>query len=70
MFANQDNPWFEVYEAALLELDSEKLPERILAAKEAVQLRLKEIQGDSDHHAERQEIEDALNNLRTLERMK
>ena len=52
----------------MLELVPEKLPERVVAAKGAVHLRLKEIEGDSDHHAERQEIEDALNNLRVLER--
>lgn len=56
--------------AAVLELDLCKLPERIVAAREAVQLRLREIQGDTDHHAERQQIEDALSALRTLEREK
>ena len=70
MFADEDKPWFEVYKAAVLELDLQKLPGRIVAAKEAVQLRLKEIQGDTDHHAERQEIEDALSSLRILEREK
>ena len=69
MFA-EDKSWFEVYKAAVLELDPRKLPERIGAAKEKVRLRLEEIQGDSDHHAERQQIEDALNNLRVLEREK
>jgi len=54
----------------MLELDSEKLPERIVAARKAVQWRLKDIQGDPDHHAEREEIEYALNNLRILEREK
>lgn len=68
MFASEHKPWFEVYRAAMLELDSERLPERIVAAKEALRLRLKEIQGDTDHHAERQQIEDALSSLRTLER--
>ena len=70
MFESEDKPWFEVYKAAMLELDPEKLPERIVAAKGAVQLRLKDIQGDTNHHAERQQIEDALDNLRTLEREK
>ena len=68
MFASEDKPWFEVYKAAVL--DPQKLPGRIVAAKEAVQLRLMEIQGDTDHHAERQQIEDALTSLRTLEREK
>jgi hypothetical protein len=70
MFASEDKSWFEVYKAAVLELDLQKLPERIVAAKEAVQVRLKEIQGDTDHHAERQHIDDALSSLRTLEREK
>lgn len=70
MFASETKPWFEVYKAAVLELDPQKLPNRIVAAKEAVQLRLKEIQGDTDHHAERQQIEDALNSLRILEQEK
>lgn len=70
MFAIEDKPWFEVYKAAILELDRQKLPGRIVAAKEAVQLRLKDIQEDADHHAERQQIEDALSSLRTLEREK
>jgi PDZ domain len=50
--------------------DPRSLPERIVAAKEAVQSRLKDIQGESDHHEERQQIEDALNSLRILEREK
>jgi len=70
MFASEHEPWFDVYRAAMLELDSEKLPERIVAARKAVQWRLKDIQGDPDHHAEREEIEYALNNLRILEREK
>lgn len=69
MFA-EDKPWLEVYKVAMLELDPQKLPGRIIAAKEAIQLRLKGIQGDTDHHAERQQIEDAMSNLRTLEREK
>lgn len=70
MFPNEDKPWFELYKAAVLELDSQKLPGRIVAAKKSVQLRLIEIQGDTDHHAERQQIEDALSSLRALEREK
>ena len=70
MSGSEDKPWFEVYKGAVLELDPQKLPERIVAAKEAMQLRLKEIQGDTDHHAEREQMEDALSILRTLEREK
>ena len=70
MLISPDKLWFQFYKAAVLELDPRKLPERVVAAKDAVQLRLKEIEGDSNHHAERRQIEDALNNLRTLEREK
>ena len=70
MFANEDKPWFEVYKAAMLEIDPQKLPERVVAAREAILLRLKNIEGDADHHAERQQIDDALSGLRTLEREK
>lgn len=54
VFASEDKPWFERHKAAMLELDPQTLPGRIVAAKDAVQLRLKDIEGDSDHHAERQ----------------
>lgn len=69
MFA-EDKPWFQAYRAAILEIDPQKLPGRILAAKEAVRLRLKDIEHDTDHHVERHQIEDALNSLRMLEREK
>jgi hypothetical protein len=68
MLASKDKPWFALYKAAILELDTEKLPERIVAANAAVRLRLKEIEGDSGHghHAERRDIEDALSSLKAL----
>jgi len=70
VFASEQKPWFEVYKAAMLEVDPRKLPHRTVAAKKAVESRLKEIQGDTDHRAERRQIEDALNSLRTLDREK
>ena len=70
MLASEDKPWFEVYRAAMLEVDPRKLPGRIVAAEKAVQLRLKKIQGDTDHQAERQQIEDALHGLQVLKREK
>lgn len=70
MLAREDKPWFDFYKAAILELDPERLPERIVAATKAVQSRLKDIHGDPDHHEERQQIEDALDLLRTLERLR
>jgi hypothetical protein len=66
MHASEDKPWAESYVAAMLELDPQSLPERIAVAKKAVQLRIKEIDGWGNHHAERQQIVDALNGLRML----
>lgn len=60
--------WREPYQQALLELDQDKLSERIAATETAISNRLRAIAGDSNHHAERQAIEDALSSLRVLKR--
>ncbi len=60
--------WREPYQQALLELDQEKLSERIAATETAISNRLRAIAGNSNHHAERQAIEDALSSLRVLKR--
>jgi hypothetical protein len=60
--------WREPYQQALLELDQKKLSERIAAAETAISNRLRAIDGDSNHHAERQAIDDALSSLRVLKR--
>ena len=60
--------WREPYQQALLELDQKKLSERIAAAETAVSNRLRALAGDSNHHAERQAIDDALSSLRVLKR--
>jgi hypothetical protein len=62
--------WQTKYEAALLELDREKLSERVAAAEAAIYERLQKISGKSDHQTERQAIEDALSALRVLKRDK
>ena len=43
------------------------MPGQIVAAREAVADRLKDLKGNSDHHAERHEMESALNALTCLE---
>ena len=58
--------WESLYSAALLELDREKLPSLLGAAERAIQQRLVSLRNNPDHHAERQAIEDALQNLRVL----
>jgi len=60
--------WRNEYRAALLELDREKLAERVMAAETAIFKRLQAISQSSDNLAERQAIEDALASLRVLKR--
>ena len=60
--------WQTEYQAALVELDRKKLPERVVASETAILIRLQAISQSSDHHAERQAIEDALTALRVLKR--
>jgi len=74
--AHEDSPtpeilypeWQNEYQAALVELDREKLSERVEGAETAIYKRLQQISQSSDHFAERQVIEDALNSLRVLKR--
>jgi hypothetical protein len=60
--------WQNEYQVALVELDREKLPERVEASETAIFNRLQVISQSSDHQAERQTIEDALTALRFLKR--
>ena len=60
--------WQNEYQAALVELDREKLLEGVAASETAIFNRLQAISQSSDHHAERQAIEDALTALRVLKR--
>ncbi|GAC1516524.1 MAG: hypothetical protein NVS1B11_37460 [Terriglobales bacterium] len=61
-------PWTKFYEAALLEFESKKLIERISMAESAIDDRLNDLRFDSDHHEERQLIQDAQGALRFLRR--
>jgi hypothetical protein len=60
--------WQKDYLEALLELDPKQLSRRIAAAESAIATRLQSIAGNTNHHAERQAIEDALSSLRVLKR--
>ena len=60
--------WQNEYQAALVELDREKLPERVAAAETSIYMRLQQISRGSDDQAERQAIEHALAGLRFLKR--
>ena len=61
--------WEGPYKAAVLELDLEKLPQRVHEAKAAIDARLHELQLDHGGRAEeRQAISDALASLNVLRR--
>lgn len=61
--------WQEPYKKALLELNPEKLTERVAAAEAVILNRLQELSSTSNHHAERRAMEDALAALRVLRRI-
>jgi hypothetical protein len=59
--------WLELYRAALLELDKEKLLGRIELAQKAIQERARELAETGNGSVEeKQKIGDALASLRTL----
>jgi hypothetical protein len=61
--------WQVSYQAALIETDREELPNRIRAAKVAIDTRLRELQMDhGGSPEERVAISDALSALNTLRR--
>lgn len=63
-------PWQKLYEEAALELDTERLADRIRLAEEAISARLREL-GDLDGAAsERQALQDAQSGLRVLQRQR
>jgi hypothetical protein len=64
--------WQELYKAAMLELDRAQLDHRIEVAHAALQQRMKDLPRSNYHgesQAEEQAIADALQNLRTLQRV-
>jgi hypothetical protein len=65
--SNINKQWVEAYLRAALEVDGQKMPERIVVAREAVAGRLKDLEGNRDHHAERHEMQSALAALTSLE---
>ena len=67
MSPNINKPWIEAYLRAALEVDGQKMADRIISARDAVAGRLKSLEGNSDHHAERHDMESALAALAVLE---
>lgn len=68
MFASQYGRWADLYKTSL-KSDTHGMRERIAIARSAIKDRLQELEGFSDHKAERYDIEAAINNLRVLERL-
>jgi hypothetical protein len=61
--------WQDYYEAAILETDREQMTKRILEAKTAIDVRLREMQANHGGTLdERQAISDAIAGLYTLSR--
>ena len=61
-------PWIQQYVQTIQEVNGQKMSERIAATRLAIALRLEALKHDSDHHAERKQVEDALRALSELER--
>ena len=68
MNAGKSQPWYRLYASAVLELEPKQVVERVDAAEAAIHGRLRDLQYDSDHHEERQLIEDAQRTLSFLRR--
>jgi hypothetical protein len=65
--AENKQKWVGEYLQAVLEIQARVMPNRIESARTAISERLKELEGDSNHHAERSRIRYALNSLTALE---
>jgi hypothetical protein len=68
MNESESQPWYQLYTSAVVELDPERLIERVNATEAAIHSRLRDLQHDSDHHEERQLMEDAHRTLDFLRR--
>ena len=60
--------WYQLYASAVVELDPKQLIKRVNETEAAIHGRLRDLQYDSDHHEERQLIEDAQRTLAFLRR--
>jgi hypothetical protein len=61
------NDWFEVYAAAILEGDVEKVTDRVATARKAIADRIAQLEaGESAGNREPGDLEDALNKLQIL----
>jgi hypothetical protein len=70
MVSKDEKRWFVLYRAALLELDMQKMPMRIVLARQVLEQRMRNLQSARGNHVERLEIEYAIQNLHAAERMR
>ena len=68
MHETESQHWYRLYASAVVELDPERLIETVNATEAAIHSRLRDLQYDSDHHEERQLMEDACRTLNFLRR--
>jgi hypothetical protein len=66
MLASNES-WEKRYLQTILEVNGQKMQERIAMTRQAIAGRLQDLEHDSDHHTERHKMEKALNALETLE---
>ena len=59
--------WRQKFEAALLEVDQQKLPELVEAAEAAIYLRLQSLVNSPDGRVERDALTDAMRSLRVIQ---
>jgi hypothetical protein len=59
--------WLRAYKEAALEVDGHRMPQLVTFARQAIAGRLQDLEGSSDHYAERRQIEAALAALTRIE---
>jgi hypothetical protein len=64
----KSQPWYGQYACAVLELEPKHVSARVDAAEAAIHGRLLDLQCDSDHHEERQLMQDVQRTLALLRR--
>jgi hypothetical protein len=64
----KSQPWYQLYDSAVVEVDPKQRIERVEAAEAAIHRRLRDLQHDSDHQEERQLMGDAQYTLAFLRR--
>ena len=64
---NRYEKWQEVYHRTVLEVDGQKMPKSVAAARRAIGQRLQALEDNPARSEERQRIDEALRGLATLE---